>query len=67
MFFLKKKKTKQKTLDEVSNGFDQECSKELKNQFDFSEDHGCEVTVNNMGENQQFPYFDPEINNHLIQ
>ena len=43
----------------LSYGSDQQCSKELKkSKFNFSRDHGCEVTVT-MCENQYFPCFDP--------
>ena len=34
-------------MDKVSNVSDLKCSKELKNQFYFSSDHGCKVTVHN--------------------
>ena len=36
-----------------------------KSLFYFSRDHGWEVTVNNVSENQYFPCFDPQINKHL--
>ena len=36
------------TLDKASYGSGQKCSKELKNQFYFSTDHCCEVTVKNV-------------------
>ena len=36
------------TLDKVSYESDQKGSKEVKNQFSFSRDHCCEVTVKNV-------------------
>ena len=50
------------TSDKVSNGSDQKCSKELKNNF--SRDHGLKLQYK-MCENQHFPCFVPQINNHL--
>ena len=53
------------TSDNVSYGFGQKCSKELKN-HSFTSVETIVVKLQwKMCENQYFPCFEPQINNHL--